>query len=338
MTYQVIHTTSYTYESEVSASYGDAHLLPRDMPGQLVVSAELSITPEPEHVRERADFFGNRATGFSINRGHTALEVTATSRVEVRGRGIGQLLATPPWEQVAASLSAASLGKPGVASDLADAVQFTLPSTLLPPSTPAAAYAMPSFRRGRPILEAVEDLSGRIFRDFSFKPGATTVSTPLTTVLARRAGVCQDFAHLTVAALRSVGLAGRYVSGYLETDPPPGKPKLVGADVSHAWASVFIPDLGWVDIDPTNDQFVGDRHITTAWGRDYRDVAPLRGIIFTDGDTDRLVVSVDVRKVDDGLVTTSGGRPQVSQQIQSQGGASGMAQQSQQQQSLGDRY
>ena len=163
----------------------------------------------------------------------------------------------------------------------------------------------------------MEDLSARIHRDFTFRAGATQVGAPVETVLGRRAGVCQDFAHLTIAAARSVGLAARYVSGYLETDPPPGQEKLQGADVSHAWASVFVPQIGWVDIDPTNDQFVGDRYVTTGWGRDYGDVAPLKGVIFTDGETESLEVTVDVRRrVDAGPAPTVGPRQVQGQQQQ----------------------
>lgn len=292
MTFRVVHTTTYTYESEVSASYGEAHLLPRDVPGQRVRSAELVILPTPESQHERLDWFGNRTTHFSVGAGHTRLSVTATSEVEVSGRGLAnQLLANQPWEAVRDALQV------GTDPEAFDAVEFTLPSPQVPHSAAAAAYALPSFRPGRPVLEAVEHLSHRIHTEFDFEPGATTVGTPVTKVLAARAGVCQDFAHLTIAAVRAMGLAARYVSGYLETDPPPGREKLVGADVSHAWASVYVPQTGWVDIDPTNDQFVGDRYITTAWGRDYGDVSPLRGVIFTDGDTESLKVSVDVRRV-----------------------------------------
>jgi transglutaminase-like putative cysteine protease len=149
------------------------------------------------------------------------------------------------------------------------------------------------------VLDAVTDLSSRIYRDFKFLPGVTEVKTTIEEVFARRAGVCQDFAHVAIGCLRSLGLAARYVSGYLETRPPPGKPRLAGADVSHAWASVFVPGSGWADIDPTNDQLVNDRYVTTAWGRDYTDVPPLKGVIFTQGDVQDLKVSVDVIPVPD---------------------------------------
>ncbi|HUG84598.1 MAG TPA: transglutaminase family protein [Euzebya sp.] len=326
MTYQVVHTTAYTYESEVSASYGQAHLLPRETPGQQVLSAVLQIDPAPDDLAERVDWFGNRTSFFAIASGHTSLTVTATSHVEVRGRGLGgRLLADQSWEAVVASM--AEPGGPTHGLDRADGVtvtEYALDSPQAPRSPAAAAYAMPSFLPGRSILEAVEDLSRRIHRDFDFRPGTTAVGTPVTQVLTRRVGVCQDFAHLTVAALRSMGLAARYVSGYLETRPPPGQAKLQGADVSHAWASVYVPHVGWVDIDPTNNQFVGDRYITTAWGRDYGDVAPLKGIIFTDGDTERLRVSVDVRRVDTTALPSL--RHQQAQQQQSQrhsGGGTG---------------
>lgn len=331
MTFRVVHTTTYRYESSVSASYGEAHLLPRDMPGQRVLSADLRISPSPGDLRERRDYFGNRTHYFSIADGHTRLQVTATSTVEVQGRGLAdQLLADQPWEAVRDQIAAGHVrGADGLA-----AVELSLGSAQAPASAAAVAYGLPSFRPGRPILEAVAELSSRIHREFEFRPGSTTVGTPVEVVLGRRAGVCQDFAHLTISVLRSLGLAARYVSGYLETDPPPGKPKLQGADVSHAWPSVFVPDIGWVDVDPTNDQFVGDRHITTAWGRDYGDIAPLKGVIFTDGDTEGLKVSVDVRRVPDSPVAAATMASSQTQQVQTQQVQT--QQQLQRQQPLGD--
>ena len=301
MPFEVTHTTSYVYESEVSSSFGEAHLLPRDMPGQQVLEADLTITPTPAEQTERQDYFGNRVSHFVLQEGHGSLEVTAHSVVDVTGRAPGgqhpteQLVAGQSWETVRDSLDRVARGAPD--EGMEEAVEFVLDSPQAATTAAAAAYAWPSFGSGRPILDAVADLSRRIHTDFAFNPGATTVGTPVDEVLARRAGVCQDFAHLTIAGLRSMGLAARYVSGYLETDPPPGQPKLTGADVSHAWASIFVPQIGWVDIDPTNDQFVTDRYITTAWGRDYGDIAPLKGVIFTEGDTESLIVSVDVRRV-----------------------------------------
>lgn len=301
MRYTVTHRTTYTYESEVSSSYGHAHLLPRDLPGQQVRSAQLDIRPRPGDVSERTDYFGNRTSYFSLAEPHTKLEVTATSVVDVAGRGVeGRLLVDPPWEEardaVAASADVAPPDAEDLTPDLLAAIEFALSSSQAPRSAAAAAYAMPSFGPGRGLVEATLDLSSRIHRNFEFKPGATGVGTPVEEILARRKGVCQDFAHLTVSCLRSLGLPARYVSGYLETDPPPGRPKLQGADVSHAWPSVYVPGVGWVDVDPTNDQLVNDRYITTGWGRDYGDVAPLKGVIFTDSDRTTLQVSVDVRQ------------------------------------------
>ena len=299
MRYRVVHDTRYAYDGEVSSSYGLAHLLPRSLAGQRVLEAGVSVTPDPGDVRERVDYFGNRLTYFGLLRGHTSLAVTATSVVEVDARGIdGRLVVDQPWERVR-DLLRQPLAEEADAAERLAAVEFRLGSPQAPISPAAAAYARPSFRPGRGLLEAVSDLSARIHADFAFRPGATSVGTPVQEVLARRAGVCQDFAHLTVAALRSHGLACRYVSGYLETDPPPGQPKLQGADVSHAWAAFWLPGVGWVDIDPTNDQLVNDRYITVAWGRDYGDVAPLKGVIFTDADTTSLKVSVDVRQLPD---------------------------------------
>jgi transglutaminase-like putative cysteine protease len=320
VTFAVVHRTTYAYDAPVSASYGEAHLLPRDLPGQHVLSARIEIDPVPDEQADRLDWFGNRTTWFALHRPHDALHVTATSTVEVLGTAPGQLLADQPWEVVRDALGQVAAGSGAPPDpDLLAAVPFALDSPQLPRSAAAAAFALPSFRPGRPILEAVLDLTHRIHRDFDFEPGATAVGTPVEAVLARRAGVCQDFAHLAVAALRSVGLAARYVSGYLETDPPPGQPKLQGADVSHAWASVHVPQTGWVDVDPTNDQLVGGRYVTVGWGRDYGDVAPLKGVIFTDGDTTSLEVAVDVRRVAAPVAPPP--RQQAQQQQQTEGPA-----------------
>jgi transglutaminase-like putative cysteine protease len=176
----------------------------------------------------------------------------------------------------------------------AETVQFALDSPLVRASAAFAEYAAPSFPAGAPISEAVISLSSRIHRDFEFVPGHTEIDTPLEEILAERKGVCQDFAHVAIACLRSLRLPARYVSGYLETDPPPGRPKLAGADVSHAWFSVPVPGAGWLDVDPTNDQVVNGRYVVTAYGRDYSDVSPIGGIIYSHGRTERLDVTVDV--------------------------------------------
>ncbi|MGH3717579.1 MAG: transglutaminase family protein [Pseudonocardiaceae bacterium] len=291
MTYQVTHRTEYRYSSPVSSSFGEIVMLPRDLPGQVCVRSRLTIDPQPHDLRERLDFFGNRTAYFALLTPHTRLSVTATSVVQVSGRrvelaGVGET----PWEQVRDRIRAGP--------DAFDAGQFVLDSPLVSISEQLAGYAASSFPAGGPILAALSDLSSRIHRDFDFAPGATHVKTTIEEVLERRAGVCQDFAHVAIGCLRSLGLAARYVSGYLETRPPPGQARLAGADVSHAWASVFVPDAGWVDIDPTNDQLINDRYVTTAWGRDYTDVPPLKGVIFTQGDKHDLRVTVDVVPVD----------------------------------------
>jgi transglutaminase-like putative cysteine protease len=291
--YRVVHRTEYRYERAVSASYGEAHLHPRDAPGQRTYTSTLAIDPVPEHQRERRDFFGNRAAHFTVLEPHTTLTVTASSVVDVEGRDLRPRVGDRPWEQ------ARDLLHHEVGVDVVDARQFVLDSGAAPTSARATEYASASFGAGRPLLDALADLSHRLHSDFDFAPGATTVSTPVDDVLARREGVCQDFAHVTIAGLRGLGLAVRYVSGYLETVPPPGRPRLVGADVSHAWVSVFVPQVGWVDLDPTNDQFVTARYVTVAWGRDYEDVPPLKGVIYTESERQELEVTVDVVAVDD---------------------------------------
>ena len=224
----------------------------------------------------------------SFEPGHgKTLTVTSTSRVDVRERQTPPP-AGPPWEQVRDRLGAAATG------DELDARQFTLESPLLCVSAAVEQYAATSFLPGRLILEAAADLSSRIHAGFSYRPGSTSVTTGLDEILERAEGGCQDFARLAIGCFRSRDLAARYVSAYLETRPRPGRPRRPGADVSHAWASVFVPDVGWVDVDPTNDQFVNDRYVVTAWGRDYGDISPLKGVIFTEGSGHELEVSVDV--------------------------------------------
>ncbi len=295
MTYRVVHRTEYSYDSQVSASYGVAHLHPRETARQQTYSSTLTIDPFPEHYRERRDFFGNRAAHFTVLEPHVDLTVTATSLVDVLdGPDVAGLLGDLPWEQARDRLHADESG------ETFEARQFVLDSPVATGSAAATAYAAASFAPGRPLHDALFELSHRMNGDFEFKPGATTVSTPVEEFLATRAGVCQDFAHLTISALRGLGLAVRYVSGYLETVPPPGRARLVGADVSHAWVSVHVPEVGWVDLDPTNDQFVNNRYVTVAWGRDYGDVPPLKGVIFTQGKEQKLEVTVDVESVPDG--------------------------------------
>jgi transglutaminase-like putative cysteine protease len=288
--YQVSHKTSYHYDDVVSASYGQIHLLPRDGPNQTCLDSIASIDPLPADQREHVDFFGNRFVYFEIVSPHRDLIVTTTSTVEVGGRQDHlSMVAGQPWEE-------ARLAGP-LQPEAIDTVQFVLDSPLASVSPEVAAYASPSFSPGRPVLEALVELGERIHGDLQYEPGATSVATTAAEALAGRAGVCQDLAHVMIACLRSLGLAARYVSGYIETDPPPGEARRIGADMSHAWAALLVPAVGWVDFDPTNRQLINDRYVTAAWGRDYRGIPPLKGVIFTDGTKHELEVSVSVVRV-----------------------------------------
>ncbi len=285
--YEVRHRTAYTYEEPVTASYGQLHMLPRELSGQRCRHAEITVSPRPEVYRERIDFFGNRVSAFVLHEPHTVLNVNAISVVEVDDRAAElSLFGERPWESVAAAVRTGDVEY--------DICQYLLDSPLIAARETYLAYARESFTAGGGVLEAITSLTHRIHEDFQYKPGSTSVSTPLDEVFEQRTGVCQDFAHAEIACLRAVGIPARYVSGYLETDPPPGKPKLTGVDGSHAWLSVFIPDTGWIAVDPTNDQFVNGRYVTTAVGRDYNDVPPMQGVIYTDGKTQKLDVEVDV--------------------------------------------
>ncbi|MFW6242486.1 MAG: transglutaminase family protein, partial [Thermodesulfobacteriota bacterium] len=241
-------------------------------------------------LRERIDFFGNRVSYFAVQRPHEELAVTAASEVEVHPAESSDPEISPPWETVREMLTRRT------DTEAVDARQYTFDSTLVSASPALRDYAAPSFPPGRPVLAGARELMARIFTEFKFVPGFTSVATPLSHVLKHRRGVCQDFAQVAVGALRSLGLAARYVSGYLETLPPPGQQKLQGADVSHAWYSVWSPEAGWVDFDPTNNLMPRDRHVTTAWGRDYQDVTPVKGVLFSGGGH-KLIVSVDVERV-----------------------------------------
>jgi transglutaminase-like putative cysteine protease len=289
ITYRVTHRTEYRYASDVVPSYSQLHLVPRELPGQGLRSATVTIDPEPEYFTERIDYFGNRVAYAAIQEPHRRLTVTADSVVVIGDRpDTPSLLGERPWEQVRDEAQTSLNG------DRLEAAQFALDSPRVRGSSEFADYARQSFAPERPLLDAVSELCSRIHADFEYKPGSTTVNTPVAEVFAQRKGVCQDFAHLGIACLRALGLPARYVSGYLETDPPPGRPKLTGADVSHAWLSVLLGEADWVDVDPTNDQLVNDRYIVTAYGRDYSDVPPLKGVIHTRGKTRSLKVTVDV--------------------------------------------
>jgi transglutaminase-like putative cysteine protease len=287
--YRVTHRTEYSYESTVTASYGQLHLIPRESPGQRCSASDVWVDPLPDDYRERIDFFGNRVGYFAIHAPHEQLTVVASSRVEVDERPAGMtLFGHRPWEEVRDAAAAGELGDP------VDVAQYLLDSPLVAAGAVYRNYALRVFTPGRNLVEAVAALSSQIHAEFEYRPGSTSVATPLATAFEQRKGVCQDFAQLGIACVRSLGLPARYVSGYLETDPPPGRPKLTGVDGSHAWLSVPVPDAGWIDIDPTNDQFVSSRYIVTAIGRDYSDVPPMNGVIYTEGRTEGLKVTVDV--------------------------------------------
>lgn len=291
MKLRVSHVTSYRYPDPVSLCHSIAHLKPRDLPHQTCLSSQVRVDPWPAVSREYTDFFGNRVSYFAIQQSHSHLDVTALSEVEVRPRSLPDPGSTLPWELALERVQA------GRDEGVAAARIFTLSSPLVPLDPAATDYAQTSFPPGRPLLDAAMDLMGRIYQEFEYDPHFSSIATPLAEVLSHRRGVCQDFAHLGLACLRGLGLPSRYVSGYLETLPPPGQVKLQGSDASHAWFAVFIPDLGWVDFDPTNDQTLGEQHITTAVGRDFQDVTPMRGIFYGGGAHD-LTVAVDVDRIE----------------------------------------
>lgn len=285
MKYRVTHQTRYAYTGEVSLGYNRAVLRPRDTGRQKVSAFALDIDPSPDHRHDHVDLYGNTITVFSLEQPHRTLTVTANSEVELPTEDSQLTLAgLAPWAEAAAAAS--SLTGPERA--------FALDSPLVGASEELADYARPSFPPGRSMYDAVSDLTARIFREFEYRPGSTSVTTPTLEVLASRAGVCQDFAHLEIGCLRSLGLAARYTSGYLETRPPPGQPKLLGADASHAWLSVLLGDGTWLDLDPTNGLVEPTGHVTVAYGRDYADVAPLAGVIFAGAVSSTLSVAVDV--------------------------------------------
>jgi transglutaminase-like putative cysteine protease len=292
--YRVVHETRYRYSAPVSLGHHLAHLGALDTAGQRCEGTRIEIDPAPAVLREWTDFFGNRVTYFSVETAHERLTVRAVNEVALAAvPGPAGEAPGLPWE-AARDRIASPIGP----RDLA-ARDFAIDSPLVAVDPRVRDYAAPSFPAGRPLVEAVEDLMSRIHRDFAYDPELTTVSTPLSEVLDHRRGVCQDFAHLAIACARARGLAACYVSGYLETDPPPGVARLTGADASHAWFSVYCPGAGWLDFDPTNNQVPIDRHITLARGRDYADVAPLRGVLYGGG-AHTLEVAVTVERVGNG--------------------------------------
>lgn len=288
--YRVKHQTKYSYSDVVTSSYGRGFLTPRDSLRQRRIAHRLTVEPTPTDSSTSRDSYGNISSYFHVTEPHQTLTITSDSIVDVSPKAVGLYSSGPalePWE------AARPAGMQGALE-----VDFTL--DLNPPeiTDEVREYAAPSFEPGRPLVEVLSDLATRIFRDFTYRSGSTTVSTRVSEVLTAREGVCQDFARLAIACLRANGLAACYVSGYLATDPPPGKDRMIGVDATHAWASVWSPQQAgqfeWLGLDPTNDQLVDQRYVVVGRGRDYADVPPLRGIIYTNSEHSVIDVAVDV--------------------------------------------
>jgi len=292
MKLRVTHKTEYLYTDPVSLCQNTLHLQPRLNDRQFLISSEIQVQPEPAVRSERVDFFGNPELYLAMQEPHRSLTIVARCEVDVAVSAIKDDFVSPPWDSVPEMLKAA---RDPVSME---ALQYTYESPLVPRHPLLADYARPSFPPGRPLKEAVFDLTERIHDEFTFDTRATNVGTPILDVLIHRHGVCQDFAQLQIGCLRSLGLPARYVSGYLLTNPPPGKTRLIGADASHAWVSVFFPSYGWIDFDPTNAVIPSDKHITIAWARDYDDICPVKGVILG-GRHHALSVSVDVQRIEE---------------------------------------
>ena len=290
MKYTIQHKTAYSYLEPVSLCHNIARLVPRNTSGQTCKNTRIRITPEPDRINEYEDFFGNKIIYFSIEKEHWELTVDVTSEVERQHSGLIE-----KQEHRSASPQEIKLELVNLQGDAMDIKQYTLETAMTASNESVLNFALQSFLPGRSVFDAAEDLTRRIYVEFEYKPGHTTIATPLSVVMQERKGVCQDFAHLAISCIRAIGLPARYVSGYIETFSPEGVEKLIGADASHAWFSVYIPPLGWVDFDPTNNCLVSDQHITIGWGRDYADIAPLEGIILSSG-SHELTVSVDVKR------------------------------------------
>ncbi len=286
--FRLRHATRYVYGVPVDLGVHMVHLRPRPLFGQIVLSDSIQAHPSTARRRDGIDHFGNRVTWLFLDQSHGTFEVVAESLVEVAVPAPPDAATTPPWEQVAAEVRRPTGWR---------ASEFLFDSPLAPAQEDARLYAEQSFPPGRPVLEGLIDLNARINTDFVYRPGMTSVSTQVTEVMQRRMGVCQDFSHVMISGLRGVGLPARYVSGYVRTHPPPGEPRLQGADQSHAWVGCWLgAEHGWVDLDPTNALIVRNEHVVVGWGRDYGDVSPVRGVILGGG-SHGLTVSVDLEPV-----------------------------------------
>jgi transglutaminase-like putative cysteine protease len=289
MRYSVAHTTTYRYHQQVSLCHNIAMLTPRDTSTQTCRSSNIVISPVPDVLDTHVDFFGNKVYYFVVEQEHNKLTVTVNSMVEKLALPAGRAISDISWEAATEWLRHSK--DAGIPEK-----QFIAPTAITAPTVAIREYALQSFTPGRTLFQAVYHLIQRIYKDFKFTPGFTTISTPLSTVMKERKGVCQDFAHLGISCIHSMGLAARYVSGYIETLPPPGKEKLTGVDASHAWMAVFIPGMGWVEFDPTNNKIPDEQYITVGWGRDYFDIVPLKGVIMSSS-RHEMKVAVDVRRV-----------------------------------------
>ncbi len=293
MKYRVRHTTTYEYNAPVTLCYNMAHLLPRDTDRQRCLNRKIQVHPTPVYQRQGNDYFGNPTFYFSIQEPHKKLTIDVISYFDIQ---------LPHWAD-SAELHPLTCGelrsmlKLAQTKPLRMAKEYCLDSDQIVSSKVLQDFAQPFFTDEQPVLAATRAFTHHIFSEFTFDPSATDVTTPPEQVLKEKRGVCQDFAHLAIGCLRSVGIPARYMSGYIETLPPPGQEKMIGADASHAWFAVFVPELGWVEFDPTNNMIPTEQHIVTAWGRDYADVTPLQGVIFDGGDSQSLHVAVDVSRL-----------------------------------------
>jgi transglutaminase-like putative cysteine protease len=290
MKYRIRHTTRYDYSGPATLSHNEARMLPRDLPWQQCLHSAFAITPVPVRLRERVDFFGNRVAYFSTETVHDSLEVVVDSEVQTLTRPAQDIFSTICWEDAVSDVTGAL--KTGN-RDCIDARLFVLESPFVRHQQALAQYAEDCFQSRRDLRDALLCLNQRIFDEFTYDADVTTTATPVLDVLASKRGVCQDFAHLMIGCIRAMGLPARYVSGYMETLPPPGQEKLLGADATHAWVAAFIPGWGWLELDPTNGCLPDERYIILGWGRDYADVTPLKGVM-TGGGEHKLTVAVDV--------------------------------------------
>lgn len=287
MIYHITHTTTYDYTQPVSLCHNLAHLVPRLDARQHTFSCDLRIAPEPAVIESRFDYFNNPVTFFTVQESHRRLVVRAEHRTEVHSPVLFDMSSSPPWEDVREQVQYDRNPDPF------ESYQFVFNSPYVKSSDELLQYALVSFAPRRPLLEAAFHLTQRIYGEFTYDTRATTLATTLPELLKGRRGVCQDFAHLMIGCLRSLGLPARYVSGYLLTRPPVGKARLIGADASHAWVAIWCPHFGWIDFDPTNGKLTTNEHILLAWGRDYDDVSPIKGVILGGG-SHQIRVEVDV--------------------------------------------